>query len=175
MQGYQVLKEGFYDVCRRRKLKLDEVALAIYLRGKYCFFRTPVFYLPDKQIYKELNTTRRVLDKVRKRLQVKGLIKYDPGDGRGNTTGYTMIDSVMAPYLDKKVYQMVKKGAPNGAPFLNTKVYQTVTSIYKSKKSNKSNSVTHNNSTRKMSRWQKPPTHIKDEIEKLLTKSSKNV
>lgn len=172
MQGYQVLKESFYEVCRRRKLKLDEIALAVYLRGKYCFFRTPVFYLPDKQIYEELNTTRRVLDKVRKRLQVKGLIKYNPGDGRGNTTNYTMIDSVMAPYLDKKVYRMVNKGVPKRTPSHTGKVYRMVQPYIKV---TKNNIKVRKNDKKISKRWEKPPTHIKEEIAKILNKSSKNV
>jgi len=172
MQGYQVLKENFYEVCRRRELKLDEVALAIYLRGKYCFFRAPVFYLSDKQIYEELNTSRRVLDKVRKRLQIKGLIKYNPGDGRGNTTSYTMIDSVMAPYLDKKVYQTVNKGVPKRTPFHTGKVYQMVQPNIRVTNSNIKVSK---NNKKTSKRWENPSTHIRDEIKKLLSKNSKNV
>ena len=93
---YQKLPEDFYEIIRRRKLKADEALFAIYLRGKYCRFGNP-FYSTDKVICYELNFSYKVLSKIRKRLQIKGVIKYDSFHGRGRATIYTMLDTYMTP------------------------------------------------------------------------------
>ena len=91
IERYQKLKEGIYEICKRRKLKLDELAFSIYLRGKSQHYGNP-FYLTNKTIYMELNTTREIIDKIKARLQLKGVIKYDAGIGRNYTT-YYMLDT----------------------------------------------------------------------------------
>ena len=89
--SYQNIQEDIYEICRRRKLKLDELALAIYLRGKSLRFGNP-FYLTHRTIYKELNTSRKIIDKIKDRLQLKGVIKYNPGVGRLYTE-YHILDT----------------------------------------------------------------------------------
>ena len=95
------LREDFYEIIQRRKLSLSECGLCIYLRGKSCRFGNP-FKLANKTLYKELNTTRRIVDPLKASLQLKGVIKYNSGIGTGNHTEYTMLDSVMIHKRDKK-------------------------------------------------------------------------
>ena len=74
---------------------MDEFGLAVYLRGKARRFGNP-FRLSNKTIYYELASTREIVDKVKSRLQIKGIIKYNAGIGK-TWTEYTMLDSVMIP------------------------------------------------------------------------------
>ncbi len=112
-EPYQVLREDFYELIRRRKLGLDECALAIYLRGKACQYSNP-FRLANKTIYHELGTTRRIIDPLKHKLQIKGVIKYNSGLGTGNWTIYTMLDSVMVHKRDKKLSTGYPQRVPNG-------------------------------------------------------------
>ena len=86
--------EDFYDIVRRRKLSPSQVALAVYLRGKYCRFNQNPFYLTDSVICKEYNISKQRLRRLKKALQLKGLIKFDSGIGRGVATEYTMLDTL---------------------------------------------------------------------------------
>lgn len=97
---YQVIREDFYEIMRRRELSLKELGFAIYLRGKACRYTNP-FKLADKTIFTELGTTRRIVDPIRRSLQLKGVIKYNSGLGTGHWTEYTMIDSVMIHKRDR--------------------------------------------------------------------------
>lgn len=99
---YQVIKEDLYEMVRRRKMTLQELALAIYLRGKSCRFGNP-FKLNNSTIYKELATTKRIVTPLKEKLQLKGVIKFNSGNGTGNWTEYTMIDSMMVHQRDKDV------------------------------------------------------------------------
>ena len=99
VNGYQVLKEDFYVTCKKVNLRLDDIALAVYLRGKSCRFGNP-FRLNNSTICKELNTTERILRRIRKRLQDKSLIRFNQGDGKIYTE-YTMLDIVMVPKYPK--------------------------------------------------------------------------
>ncbi|MBM4240589.1 MAG: hypothetical protein FJ150_02790 [Euryarchaeota archaeon] len=126
LKNYQFLKnEDFYEIIRRRKLKLDEVGFAIYLRGKYCYKGKNPFPLSDNYIQEELGVSLKVLSKLKKRLQLKGVIKYDTFHGRGKATFYTMLDTIMTPsrekpsqmdrfYDNRKPPQMENKTLPNG-------------------------------------------------------------
>ena len=120
---YQTLYEDLYEITRRRELKLDELALFIYLRSKYCHFgkRNP-FYHSDTRTCYELSITPKVLSKVRKRVQLKGLIKFDSGCGRGKATLYYILDQLHAP---EKASQMVKKVSRTGYLSPRVKVAQT--------------------------------------------------
>ncbi len=101
-EPYQILYESFYDIIKRRKLTFAEWGFAIYLRGKSCRYTNP-FKLADNTIYDELGTTRRIIDPLKRKLQLKGIIKYNSGKGAGNWTEYTMIDSTMIHKRDKKL------------------------------------------------------------------------
>ena len=90
---YQVIKEDIYGMARRRQMKLDELMFAVYLRGKSCRYGNP-FRLANTTIYNDLATTRKITDKLKARLQLKGVIKYNSGLGT-KWTEYTMLDSVM--------------------------------------------------------------------------------
>ena len=109
---YQTIYEDLYEITRRRDLKLEELALFIYLRSKYCHFgkRNP-FYHSDARTCFELNITPKTLSKVRKRVQLKGLIKFDSGCGRGKATLYCILDQLHAM---EKVSQLVKKVSQTG-------------------------------------------------------------
>lgn len=98
---YQVLKEDFYEMVRHREMGFDELGLAIYLRGKACRFGNP-FRLANQIIYEELKTTKRIFLPLRRKLKLKGIIKYNSGDGKGHWTQYTMIDSVMVHKRDRQ-------------------------------------------------------------------------
>lgn len=98
LNGFQYLRnEDFYEIIRRRRLKLDEVGLAIYLRGKYCYKGINPFPLSNPYICNELGITKKVLTKLRRKLQLKGVIKFDSYEGRGHITLYTMLDTIMMP------------------------------------------------------------------------------
>ena len=92
-EPYQVIKENIYEMARLRKMRLDELMFAVYLRGKSCRYGNP-FKLNNSAIYYELATTREIVDKIKARLQLKGVIKYAAGTGKA-WTEYTMIDSVL--------------------------------------------------------------------------------
>ena len=119
---YQTIYEDLYEITRRRDLKLDELALFIYLRSKYCHFgkRNP-FYHSDARTCFELNITPKVLSKVRKRVQLKGLIKFDSGCGRGRATLYCILDQLHA---TERVSQLVKKVSQTGYLSPRVKVSQ---------------------------------------------------
>ena len=104
MQSYQVIKEDIYEICKRRKLKLDELALSIYLRGKALRFGNP-FYLTNKTICSELNITLKILRKVKSRLQTKGIIEYDNGQGNRHWTKYVMLDTVIMKGAQKVTFK----------------------------------------------------------------------
>jgi hypothetical protein len=88
---------------QRRNMKLDELALAIYLRGKSGRFGNP-YPQADKYTCKELNISKKILRKLRRKLQEKGVIKYDTSLGRGKATVYTMLDTIMAePALNREI------------------------------------------------------------------------
>ena len=91
---YQVIKEDIFEMIGRRKLNMGDFGMCIYLRGKARRYGNP-FKLSNTTMMKELHQSEYQLRKLRQRLQVKGLIKYDTGTGKGWTT-YTMLDSVMA-------------------------------------------------------------------------------
>ena len=99
-EPYHVLKEDFYDMVKRRQLKISEVGFSIYLKGKAKRFGNP-FKLADKTIYEELGTTRKVISKLKARLQLKGIIKYNAGIGKV-WTEYTLLDSIMLPSVINK-------------------------------------------------------------------------
>lgn len=113
VRPYQKVYEDIYEIARRRDLKLAELALAIYLRGKYCRFGNS-FYQSDEFTCHELNITPKVLTKVRARLQIKGLIKFNSGNGRGNATVYTILEQLIAQPDAEKVSQMGGKVAQMG-------------------------------------------------------------
>ena len=94
---YQVLKEDIYEITKRRELKMDEFGLAVYLRGKAKRYGNP-FKLKNNTITGELNQSEWIIRKIRARLQIKGLIKYNIGIGKA-WTEYTMLDSLMLPTM----------------------------------------------------------------------------
>ncbi len=98
---YQVLKEDFYEMIRQREMTFAEFGLAIYLRGKACRFGNP-FFLSNETIFNELRTTKRIFLPLRKKLRIKGVIKYNVGCGIGKITQYSMMDSVMIHKRDKR-------------------------------------------------------------------------
>lgn len=110
---YQKVYEDLYEITRRRKLKLEELALAIYLRGKYCRFGNH-FYQSDTATCYELNITPKILRKVRSELQIKGLIKFDAGQGRGKATVYTVLDQLIAQPDPVKGAHLGRKGSQTG-------------------------------------------------------------
>ena len=76
-------------------MKLADMMLAVYLRGRSCQFGNP-FKLSNKVICYDLNISEQVLRRIRKRLQVKGVISFDAGEGKAFTT-YQMLDTLMIP------------------------------------------------------------------------------
>ncbi len=106
IRPYHNLKEDWYDICKDRQLKLDEIAVAVYLRGKSCRYGNP-FRLANKTIYKQLHSTRRIIDKVKYRLKMKGVLKFKAGVGK-DWTEYTMLDSITPkhPHVEAKPEQI---------------------------------------------------------------------
>ncbi len=97
---YQVLKLSIYEITRRRKMKLGDMMIAVYLRGRSCQYGNP-FKLSNKIICYDLNISEKTLRRIRLRLQTKGVISFDAGIGK-NYTRYEMLDTVMIP-KDMKV------------------------------------------------------------------------
>jgi len=126
---YHRLPEDFYEIIKCREMKLDEVAFAVYLRGKSCRFGNP-FTCYDDFILKELNTTYKIISKIRKRLQTKGVIKFN-SCGRHKPVLYTMLDTYMVPKPHQNVYQTGKICLPKGQQIELGFVYQKVNVINK--------------------------------------------
>jgi len=68
--------QNIYDMKKRRELSMAEFALAIYLRGKAQRLGNP-FYQSDENTCNEISESKKVLRRLRKLLQIKGLIKFD--------------------------------------------------------------------------------------------------
>jgi len=112
-EPYHILKEDIYEMARRRKMRLDELMLAVYLRGKAKRYGNP-FKLSNGTITHELAQSEWIIRKVRARLQTKGLIKYNVGTGK-LWTEYHMLDTVMLP--NKVMHSLstrVRKTTPQG-------------------------------------------------------------
>ena len=91
---------GLYSMAKDRNLKLDEMMLSVYLRGKFLRFNMNPFYLKDSIVIDELNISRNTLRRIRNILKTKALIKFTPGLGVKNHTTYTMLDTYMATSRD---------------------------------------------------------------------------
>ena len=102
---YHVIKEDIYEMGRRRKMKLDELMFAVYLRGKGCRFGNP-FKLSNATLVQELGQSEWIIRKLRATLQLKGIIKYNEGTGK-RWTEYSMLDTVM-------IHQNHKQSYPQG-------------------------------------------------------------
>lgn len=125
MRRYQRLPEDFYEIIRRRKLRVDQVGFAIYLRGKSCRFGNP-FKLSNSIICYELNITEKVLRRLRDTLQTKGILKYDSGIGKKYTI-YSMIDSLMIQSRGTQTgTSEVSKRAPLGYPNGHLSIYKNI-------------------------------------------------
>lgn len=57
---------------------------------------------------------RKMLRRLRKLLQIKGVIKFNTGDGRGYATEYVMLDTVMVPEAVDNRSFFANKGSPKG-------------------------------------------------------------
>jgi hypothetical protein len=134
MNRYQFPQEKIYhsynvensmDMVRRRKLTWAEIGFAIYLRAKSKRFGNP-FFLSDKHITQETSLSAKTFHKLRDRLQVKGVIKFDSFHGRGLCTRYTALDTFMTStekptHLGEKPTRLGNKTCPNGVvlPIIN--------------------------------------------------------
>lgn len=110
--------ENSMDMVRRRKLSWAEIGFAIYLRAKSKRFGNP-FFLSDKYITKETALTTKTFHRLRDKLQLKGVIKYDSYHGRGLCTQYTALDTFMTStekptHLGNKPTHLGNKTHPNG-------------------------------------------------------------
>lgn len=119
---YQKLYEDIYDMMKRRKIGWCELGFAIYLRGKALRFGNP-FFMSNSDVCIETGTTDKIIRPLRNSLQVKGIIKFDLGNGKRHPTTYYMLDSVMTP---QRVPNRERKGAlkrPKGCPSGNPTIY----------------------------------------------------
>jgi len=110
--------ENSMDMVRRRRLSWAEIGFAIYLRAKSKRFGNP-FYLSDTHITKEAALTAKTFHRLRDKLQIKGVIKYDSFHGRGKCTMYECIDSFMTStekpsQMEIKPSRLGNKTLPNG-------------------------------------------------------------
>ena len=99
LDGYQRLEQDFFRLCGLRNIKHSAMLVLIYLRGLYCWFQKPTFHYPDKNIVKDLNLSRKQLNRIRKLLQERGVIEYKSYEGRGKETDYFILKTELAPEI----------------------------------------------------------------------------
>jgi hypothetical protein len=119
---YQKLHEDIYDMMKRRKMGWCELGFAIYLRGKALRFGNP-FFVSNNGIILETGTSEFILRRLRDLLQVKGVIKYDIGNGKRHPTTYYMLDSVMIPQRVKDSKSKGQVSATIGLSRLHPTIY----------------------------------------------------
>jgi MarR-like DNA-binding transcriptional regulator SgrR of sgrS sRNA len=102
LEGYQILEQEFFRLCRIRKIENNSILLLIYLRGLYRRFGKPAFYYPDAIVREALGISKQTLQVARKKLQERGVIEYKTFSGRGHATEYLMLRTELAPEIQIK-------------------------------------------------------------------------
>ena len=102
MKGYQFLENDFFSLCKTREIGATPMLIYIYLRGLYCRFQKPDFFVSDKIIREDLSISQSTLARAREFLQTRGVISYQSGKGAHRTI-YTMLGTVLLPIVKKTI------------------------------------------------------------------------
>jgi hypothetical protein len=100
--GYQILPQDIFEKVGGFGIRSLQLLLFIYLRGLCAKFQSSAFFWKDAQIESDLRMNHKALQRARKALQDKNMIKYVSGKGKSNTV-YKILPPTLLPMgLDTK-------------------------------------------------------------------------